>query len=208
MKTRYWIVSRVIVCTLFLTAILVALFMSSCKKEKGPDSNSPAFHISESEKLMIPAAIDLPVSQNGYTRVATFFARGVQKYKSQQKAGTNPAGYEWVFVAPEADLYDATNNKVGTHSAGPAWQLTGGTDSLYGQQVSPPKTAPSPDPASIDWLQLMPKTGKTTTGIFANVSYIHRIATAGGKAPATAPVSATETKDVPYTAVYRFTKAN
>lgn len=191
-----------------LIAILAVLLLDSCKKAKEPDTNSPAFHISESEKLVIPAAIDLPVNSNGYTRVATFFAQGVQKYKAQQKAGSNPAEYEWVFVAPEAKLYDATNNKVGTHSAGPAWQLTGGADSLYGQPFSPPKTASSSDATSIDWLLLMPKTGKTPTGIFANVSYIQRIATKGGKAPAIAPLNAGETKDVPYTAIYRFTKTN
>jgi hypothetical protein len=54
----------------------------------------------------------------------------------------------------------------------------------------------------------MPKIGKAPTGIFADVSYIQRIATKGGKAPATAPVSASDTIDVHYTAVYRFTKKN
>ena len=61
---------------------------------------------------------------------------------------------------------------------------------------------------SIPWLQLMPKAGKVPTGAFSNVNYIQRIATTGGKAPATAPASATETVDVPYTAVYRFAKKN
>lgn len=192
---------------LFLTAVVAC----SCTKDpKSPDFLSPAYHISESEKLVIPAAIDLPSNlPGGNTRVATYFAEGVQKYKAQQKAGSNPVTYEWVFVAPEAILYDATNTKVGTHSAGPTWQLSAPTtDSLYGQQFSPSKSAASPDPTSIDWLQLMPKTGKIPTGIFANVSYVQRIATTGGKAPATLPVSAEETVDVKYTAVYRFSKKN
>ena len=189
-------------------AFAVALFPTiifSCNKEK--DTSSAAYHISESEKLMIPAAIEIPANApNGNSRVATFYAVGVQKYKSQQKAGGGPVTYEWVFVAPQADLYDASNKRVGTHTAGPTWQLTGTTDSIYGQQYAPAKSAPSPDPNSIDWLSLTLK--KAPTGIFSNVLYIQRIATTGGKAPATLPLSATETVEVPYTAVYRFTKKN
>jgi len=178
---------------------------SSAVNENG---NSPAAQIAASESLAIPAAIELPANlPNGNTRVATFFAVGVQKYKAQLIAGSNPAAYQWVFVAPQADLYDATNAKVGTHSAGPTWQLSA-FDSIYGQQYSPPKTAPSEDPGSIDWLLLKPRTGTIPTGIFADVAYIQRIATKGGKAPVTPPTKATQTVDVKYKAVYRFTKIN
>jgi hypothetical protein len=177
------------------------------QKDKMIDINSPAYHISESEKLVIPSEIDLPVNlPNGNTRMATFYAEGVQKYKAQVKAGSNPVVYEWIFVAPKADLFDATNKKIGTHGAGPFWSLSA-TDSIFGQQFNPVKSA-SPDVSSIPWLQLMPKTGKIQTGIFSNVSYIQRIATKGGKAPATTPVSVSDTADVFYTAVYRFTKKN
>lgn len=194
-KQYLWIVA------LFLTAL------TACRRDKA-DPNSPAYQIAESEKLVIPAAVEIPVkSPNENVRVATFFAVGVQKYRAQVKAGSSPQTFEWVFVAPQADLYDSKNKKVGTHSAGPTWQLSASTsDSIYGQQFSPPRTAPSPDPNSIDWLLLMPKTGTVPTGIFTNVSYIQRIATKGGKAPATLPLSANETIDVEYTAVYRFTK--
>jgi hypothetical protein len=192
----------------FLAPVLVSIIAAACSRDKESGSDSPAFHISESEKLVIPAEIDLPANlPNGNTRIATYFAEGVQKYGAQVQANSNPVTYEWVFVAPQADLYDATNKKVGTHSAGPTWQLSP-ADSIYGQQFSPSKSAPGPDPNSIAWLQLMPKTGKTSTGVFANVFYIQRIATKGGKAPATLPVNAAETIDVKYTAIYRFTKKN
>jgi hypothetical protein len=192
--------------TLIAISFLAAL-QFSCSKHK-EDNSSPSFHISESEKLVIPASVDLPANlPGGNTRIATFYAVGVQKYKAQPKAGSNPVTYEWAFVAPQADLYDANNNKVGTHSAGPTWQLSV-QDSIYGQAFNPAKTAPSPDANGIDWLLLMPKAGKTPTGFFQNVSYVQRVATAGGKAPATLPQQATETIDVPYTAVYRFTKQN
>lgn len=197
----------------YLKSIAVAAFLVTavvaCKRDQEADTNLPAYKISESEKLMIPASIDLPANlPGGNTRVATYFAEGVQKYRSQQKAGSNPASFEWVFVAPEANLYDASNTKVGTHSAGPTWQLSGAADSIYGQQFTPPKFEASSIPGSIDWLLLMPKAGTTPTGIFTSVLYVQRIATSGGKAPTTAPLSAGETIDVKYTAVYRFTKKN
>jgi hypothetical protein len=172
------------------------------------NTKSPSAQIAASEKLEIPVPIELPANlPEGNTRVATFYAEGVQKYKAREKAGSNPVSYEWVFVAPQADLYDASNAKIGTHSAGPNWQLSP-KDSIFAQHFTPAKTAPSPDPESIDWLLLMPKTGTTPTGIFANVSYIQRIATKGGKAPLLPPAGANETVDVKYRAVYRFTKKN
>ncbi len=192
---------------LFLKTMLFAVALTSCKKDYEADTNSVSWKIANSENMVLPASIAIPDNlPNGNTRVATYYAEGVQKYKAQPKAGSLPVVYEWVFVAPQADLYDATNKKVGTHSAGPTWQLSA-ADSIYAQQFTPAKTA-SPDPKSIDWLLLMPKDGKTATGIFADVAYIQRIATNGGKAPATPPSSATETAEVQYTAIYRFTKKN
>ena len=172
------------------------------------NGNSAAAQIAASESLTIPAAVAVPDNlPNGNTRVATFHAVGVQKYKARIKSGSDPVAYEWVLVAPDADLYDVTNRKVGTHGAGPFWEVSP-ADSIFAQHFTPARTAPSPDPESIDWLLLMPKTGTTPTGIFSDVDYIQRIATKGGKAPLTPPASITETVDVKYKTVYRFTKIN
>ena len=170
--------------------------------------NSPAAHISASENLAIPASVNVPENlPNGNSRVATYYAVGVQKYKARIKAESDPEVYEWVFVAPQADLYDINNEKVGTHGAGPFWQISL-LDLIFGQQFTPAKSSPSENPESIDWLLLMPKIGITPTGIFAQVDYIQRIATKGGKAPLTPPSGINETIDVKYKAVYRFTKIN
>jgi hypothetical protein len=195
----------------FLFALVPLLAIVSCKKEH-LDTRSPAYRIAQSEKLIIPAEVDLPVnSPAGNTRVATYYAEGVQKYKAQVKAGSDSVSYEWVFVAPKADLYDTNNVKVGTHGAGPYWAIsqlqTGMKDSIFAQQFTPARTV-TPDAGSIPWLQLRPKEGKTPTGIFAEVTYIQRIATTGGKAPTAAPKAITDTADVFYTAIYRFSKRN
>ena len=193
--------------TAWLLPLLFIITLLACEKVEPINRTTPAGQIKGSEKLSIPAEIELPInSPYGNSRVATFYATGVQKYKAQQKAGTEPAVYEWVFVAPEADLYDVTNKKIGTHGAGPYWALSP-TDSIFAQQFTRAKTA-TPDANSISWLLLMPKTGTTPTGIFSNVDYIQRIATKGGKAPATAPQSLSDTVDVYYSALYRFSKKN
>lgn len=205
-----------------MTALILAVSMIlfSCSKEKtatpGPGMNYsassanppvtiPALEIVQSEDLVIPASVDLPANPQGNSRVATYYAVGVQKYKAQQ-VGIDPVTYQWVFVAPKADLYDITNKKIGTHSAGPVWQLTGNSAEIFAQHFTPARTAASP--GNIDWLLLMPKVGTTPTGIFADVDYIQRIATVGGRAPGIPPTSLAETVDVPYTAIYRFSKIN
>jgi len=177
--------------------------MISCTDEDGTDPDSPGYHIAESEKLAVPVEVDLPTSEN--TRVATYYARGVQIYNARQKPDS-PGVYEWVFASPSATLFNDKNEQVGSHFAGPSWQLESG-DRINGQQFTPAK-AKSMGSNSIDWLLLMPKDGSTPTGIFEDVLYIQRIATTGGKAPTTPPTSASETIGVEYTAVYRFTKGN
>jgi hypothetical protein len=193
----------------FLMSMFLSLFLVSCDHDEDDiDQHSPAFYIVASEKLTIPDGITLPENAPaGNSRVATFYATGVQKYKAQ--AVPNSTAFQWVLAGPAADLFNITNRKVGTHSFGPTWQLVNSTtDSIYGQQFSPARNAPSPDGTSIDWLLLKVKDGTTPTGFFANVSYIQRIATYGGKAPATAPANAMATVDVPYKAIYRFSKKN
>ena len=201
--------NRHVIAFAIATAAISLLY--SCKKSKtDPQPVSPNYArlLNESENLTIPDAVALPFGTNGNTRIATLYAEGVQKYKAQIKPNSQPAIYEWILAGPEADLYDWTNKKIGTHGAGPHWQLFGGTDSIFGQHFAPPKSAPSTEPSTIDWLLLMPKAGKTSTGLFANVDYIQRIATVGGKAPVTPPSSLNDTVDVKYTAIYRFSKKN
>lgn len=170
--------------------------------------STPADHIAASEKLIIPAAVTVPVnSPNGNTRVVTYYAKGVQIYKAKKVEGSDPASFEWSFVAPRAVLYDYSNKKVGNHGAGPFWTISP-ADSIFGQAFVPARTAPAQDAGSIDWLLLMPKEGKTPTGIFSDVDYIQRIATQGGKAPAQVPANVNGTAEVPYEAIYRFTKKN
>jgi hypothetical protein len=192
---------------LFLSTALVSTIFIACEPDNDPYNGSPAQQIAASEQLVIPAAVNLPADPHTtYTRVATFYAKGVQKYKAQLKAGTTDT-YEWVLAGPDAKLYDASNKKVGSHGFGPHWEISP-ADSIFAQHFSPQRTSPSPEPNTVAWLLLMPKVGTTPTGIFADVDYIQRIGTQGGAAPSAPPASIDETTDVKYTAIYRFTKRN
>lgn len=186
-----------------VSLLVTSFWLSSCKDEDEEiDTTAPSYFIQESESVIIPGFVAVSASAS---RVATFYATGVQKYKAQVKAGSDPVTYEWVFVAPQADLYNSNNELIGTHFAGPSWKITATGDLIMGQAYATPK-AVNVDPKSIDWLLLMVKTGTTSTGMFADVDNIQRIATTGGRIPTTPPATAEATVEVPYTAVYRFTK--
>jgi len=93
------------------------------------------------------------------------------------------------------------------HGVGPYWEVFPGSI-IQGEAFDPARSAASNNAGSIDWLLLKRKSGTIPSGIFQNVDYIQRIATIGGKAPITVPVYLTDTVDMPYAAVYRFSRKN
>jgi hypothetical protein len=145
--------------------------------------------------VVVPDALRPPV---GETLLRTLSADGVQVYECRAKAGDANAA-EWVFVAPEARLFDADGRLVGRHYAGPTWEA--GDGSKVAGTVRAKVDAPAA--GAIAWLLLAThSTGKT--GLFARVSSIQRVATQGGVAPARGCGAATvgQTTRVPYTAQY------
>ena len=128
----------------------------------------------------------------------TLAARGVQVYECRAKKD-NPSAAEWAFVAPEADLFDASGRKVGTHYAGPHWESNDGSK-IVGAVKS---RADAPQAGAIPWLLLTTKS-VGGAGSLAKVSAIQRINTTGGVAPAEGCSMATlgNTARVAYTADY------
>jgi hypothetical protein len=105
--------------------------------------------------------------------IVTAQGKGVQVYRCQAR----PEGAAWVFVAPEATLYQGAQT-VGTHGAGPTWHWKDGsmvTGKLLVNQ-------PAPDGKSIPWL-LLAATPGPAPGTLARVSYVRRSDTQGGAAP-------------------------
>lgn len=126
-------------------------------------------------------------------------ARGVQIYECKAAADGKLA---WAFVAPQAELLDATGKVVGNHGAGPFWAMPDG--SKINGTVK--QRADAPAAGAIPWLLLSAKsTGGA--GKLANVTSVQRINTVGGVAPkdgCAAPADAGKQARVPYTTDYVF----
>jgi hypothetical protein len=153
----------------------------------------------------VPAIIQTP---NGATLIHHFHAAGTQNYECTATVGAGDAGttYAWRFVAPEAVLLDNCVNHVGTHYAGsqgastPRWQYT--ADGSFVQGV---KVQASPVAGSIP--ELLLAATETTSGAFADVTYVQRLATASGAAPSAADCTAGNVDEVRksgYSAEYYF----
>ncbi len=127
-------------------------------------------------------------------------AKGVQIYECRAKKDQAGA-YEWTFVAPEADLFDASGKKIGRHYAGPHWESTDG--SKIAGTVKESADAPQAD--AIHWLLLVTKS-VGSQGSFSQITSIQRVNTVGGAAPKTGCSQSTvgTTARIPYTADYYF----
>lgn len=144
--------------------------------------------------VVIPANLAAPASE---TLLRTLWAEGVQIYECH--AGTGGAVPAWVFVAPDASLKSADGVLVGHHYAGPTWEAGDGSKVVGAVKAK----VDSPDAGAIPWLLLSTRsTGKP--GLFANVTTIQRVATAGGAMPAAGcdATSVGQQSRVPYKAQY------
>ena len=128
-------------------------------------------------------------------------ARGVGDQVYTCKQDVSNSNYSWTFKEPKAQLFDEGGKLIGTHFAGPSWQLND-TSQVTGRVVA--HVAPS-DPDAIPWL-LLSAGDHFGSGLMEHVSDIQRLNTSGGKAPATGCDAAhvgAETK-VSYNADYYF----
>jgi hypothetical protein len=140
----------------------------------------------------VPADIQVEAGNKVF---ALGHATGVQIYACN--------GTAWTFVAPRANLFDDHGRFRISHFAGPTWQHLDGS-SVVGELVNP-----APVEGAIPWLLLSAKS--TSRGAFGNrlakTTYIQRINTRGGLAPAAETCNAATAgtqAEVPYTADYFF----
>ncbi len=121
------------------------------------------------------------------------YARGVQIYRWD--------GNSWVFVAPRADLFTIANFRpkvVGIHYGAPIWESANGSKTL-GSRVA----SCTPNLTAIPWL-LLKGASTSRPGPFNGVTYIQRVNTVGGLAPATPGVFVDQIVEAPYTTEYYF----
>jgi Protein of unknown function (DUF3455) len=148
------------------------------------------------DSQVVPGILAAPADQVvGFRLKAT----GVQIYLCRARQD-DPARFEWVFKAPEADLFDASGHLVGRHYGGPSWE--GSDGSLVVGEVRAKDTSLAQ--GSIPWLLLSAKS-TSGRGRFGPIKSIQRVNTTGGAAPAEASqIQAGQEVRVPYTATYVF----
>lgn len=146
-----------------VTAFLLALLLAACASPQPPTS-----------MVKMPNKLK-PGSSESLAMIVR--AKGVQIYEC--RARKDQVGeYEWAFVAPEADLFEARGNRIGRHYAGPHWESTDGSKILG--TVKERADAPVAD--AIPWLLLSAKS-VGSEGSFSKVTSIQRVNTVGGVAP-------------------------
>ena len=147
--------------------------------------------LASSAQASVPTDIKVPEGNKAFLEA---YAVGVQIYSCN--------GSAWALVAPRANLYDRRGKLIATHFAGPTWQTKDGS-AVVGKREKNVNV----DPTAIDWLLL--SAASTTPGRLGATTYIQRIHTTGGVAPADGCDAGTSgaTVEVPYTADYVFFKA-
>jgi len=158
----------------------------------GSDGGSGQTPASVPPELAVPAGNQLAVTAS---------AKGVQIYEC---APDTSGALAWKLHAPRATLFDDAGNQIGIHfggvdkglPAGPYWQASDGSRVHGANPVS------VPNPGSIPLLRL-DAADTAGNGVLSRVTFIQRLATTGGAAPAGACQSGATT-EVGYAAKYYF----
>jgi hypothetical protein len=148
------------------------------------------------DNAALPEAVRVPAGQK--MRMAT---TGVGEITYECREKKDMAGaHEWAFVAPVATLYAADRTVVGKYYAGPTWESADGSK-VTGKQLAVAPASPGNIP-----LQLVKAEPAMGAGAMQGVSYIQRLNTKGGVAPAMACDAAAKGKrqQVAYEADYVF----
>ena len=148
------------------------------------------------DNASLPEPVRAPAGQK-----VTMTTTGIGEITYECREKKDMAGqHEWAFVGPVATLYGADRKPVGKYDAGPTWEAADGSK-VTGKQVAVAPASPGDIP-----LQLVKAEPATGSGAMAGVSYIQRLNTKGGMAPAVACDAAGKGKrqGVAYEADYIF----
>ena len=150
-----------------LSICAAAALLSACA------SSPPMMKV---DNAALPEAVRVPAGQKV---VMTTTGVGELTYECREKK--DMAGqFEWAFVGPVATLLGADRKAVGKYYAGPTWEAADGSK-VTGKQV-----AVAPAGAGNIPLQLVKAEPAMGSGAMTGVSYIQRLNTKGGVAPAAA----------------------
>lgn len=148
----------------------------------------------------LPAAVQVPAGNKVALETV-----GMGEITYQCNAKKDAADqFEWVFAGPDAKLNDRSGKQVGKYYGPPAtWE------SLDGSKLTGTQVAVAPSSAGNIPNQLVKANPASGSGAMTGVTYIQRVNTLGGVAPATvcAASNAGTKQTVKYQADYIFYKA-
>ncbi|HEX6812859.1 MAG TPA: DUF3455 domain-containing protein [Planctomycetota bacterium] len=124
------------------------------------------------------------------------YAQGVQVYRF------DPVTLKWTFSHPYALLYSDAGftTLVGIHTGGPTWMTFSGS-TVVGTKLQEAVV----DPTAIPWL-LLGAVSAEGPGVLARTTFIQRVNTVGGRAPALPGIPG-QIALIPYVAEYVFYRA-
>jgi hypothetical protein len=187
-----------------LAGLAVALAVSLAQPAQADEVTPPA----------VPASIQVPA---GHAPYLVGHAAGTQNYACVP----TDAGVVWQLYTPQATLFDGMDEQVTTHFFSPnplapaeflpTWQHSADTSAVWVKADAAPYTgADFVEPGALAWLRLKvvaSVAGPTGGDALTATTYIHRVNTSGGVAPATGcskPRDLGKKAFVPYTADYYF----
>jgi len=173
-----------------IAAAAAALLLLSACASMSP--MTPSF-----SQAALPDAVKVPA---GNKVVLETVGVGEITYECREKQ-VAAGQFEWVFVGPSAVLFDRAGKTVGTYYGPPPTWAAVDSSKLTGVQV-----AVSPNAAGNIPLQLVKANPAMGQGAMTGVTYIQRVATMGGVAPASACAADSKSKKevVKYQADYIF----
>lgn len=148
---------------------VAVLTLTACASQMAA---APAF-----KQDALPAAVQVPAGQKVYMETV-----GVGEITYQCRAKKDAANqFEWVFAGPDAKLLDRAGKQVGKYYGPPAtWEA------MDGSKVTATQLAVSPGGTGNIPMQLVKANPAMGKGAMDGVTYIQRVATKGGVAPASA----------------------
>ncbi|MET8762020.1 DUF3455 domain-containing protein [Lentzea sp. NPDC004782] len=149
---------------------------------------APTPEAMDTAEAKVASAVQVPP---GNKLVAKFYAKGVQTYTCTANA--------WKSLEPAATLADRLGRAVALHTRGPIWVSTVDGSAV---EAAPVDGARNDVAGAVPELLLKAKSTRGD-GVFAKVSYVQRLSTRGGVAPAGGCQEGAQTS-VRYEAVYTF----
>jgi len=198
-------------------------------------SRAPLAHADDAHDVVPPAVPPALEAPAGNTPFLVGHADGTQDYicmpcpNTITAAAACPAsGFAWAFFGPQATLLDDDDEQIITHFLSPnlgpippevsgtaraTWQDSEDTSTAWAKAIATSSDSAFVAPGAIPWLLLQvvgSQSGPTDGDRLTGVTYIQRLSTSGGVAPATGCAASTDVGSkalVHYTANYFFYKA-